>query len=384
MCGIPLDGPHWSLRQVNQLLFLRELKRTGRFGPKRRAAEPARLTLNSSGRDGESLLPSSMPPPKRRRASSRRRFGRSSCSARCASGPRAVGTWVPSAPMRDPSSPSSPTSARPPRPSAAASCTASRPDAMIIDISHQVPRYSIREGAGTLVFALPYMPVGDPRGGRRPGRRHGRLPVAIRRARGDILIGPDNGLLTPAAERARRDRRGARPREPRPDAAGHHVELPRPGHLLADRRAPRDAARRYETVGPDCPDRLARPASESPRRRSATACSSSVIVRILIFGNLTFAGTPADLEARDRPADARPAAGSSSSRPTTAPRRSTERTVWEQTFGRVPLGASLLYGGLGGPPRARRQPGQMPRPRLGLALDRPGPHPPGLSRMTGA
>ena len=34
MCGIPIEGAHWSLRQVNQLLFLRELKRTGRFGPR--------------------------------------------------------------------------------------------------------------------------------------------------------------------------------------------------------------------------------------------------------------------------------------------------------------------------------------------------------------
>ena len=34
MCGIPIEGTHWSLRQVNQLLFLRELKRTGRFGPR--------------------------------------------------------------------------------------------------------------------------------------------------------------------------------------------------------------------------------------------------------------------------------------------------------------------------------------------------------------
>lgn len=33
MCGIPLAQVHWSLRQVNQLLFLRELARTGRFGP---------------------------------------------------------------------------------------------------------------------------------------------------------------------------------------------------------------------------------------------------------------------------------------------------------------------------------------------------------------
>lgn len=32
MCGIPVGEVHWSLRQVNQMLFLRELARTGRFG----------------------------------------------------------------------------------------------------------------------------------------------------------------------------------------------------------------------------------------------------------------------------------------------------------------------------------------------------------------
>jgi len=32
MCGIPVDQVRWSLRQINQLLFLRELARTGRFG----------------------------------------------------------------------------------------------------------------------------------------------------------------------------------------------------------------------------------------------------------------------------------------------------------------------------------------------------------------
>ena len=32
MCGIPVAEVHWSLRQVNQLLFLRQLARTGRFG----------------------------------------------------------------------------------------------------------------------------------------------------------------------------------------------------------------------------------------------------------------------------------------------------------------------------------------------------------------
>lgn len=32
MCGIPVGEVHWSLRQVNQMLFLRELARAGRFG----------------------------------------------------------------------------------------------------------------------------------------------------------------------------------------------------------------------------------------------------------------------------------------------------------------------------------------------------------------
>jgi hypothetical protein len=32
MCGIPVGEVHWSLDQVNRLLFLRELTRTGRFG----------------------------------------------------------------------------------------------------------------------------------------------------------------------------------------------------------------------------------------------------------------------------------------------------------------------------------------------------------------
>ncbi len=32
LCGLPIAQVHWSLRQVNQLLFLREMARTGRFG----------------------------------------------------------------------------------------------------------------------------------------------------------------------------------------------------------------------------------------------------------------------------------------------------------------------------------------------------------------
>lgn len=32
LCGLPVESARWSIRQVNELLFLRELRRTGRFG----------------------------------------------------------------------------------------------------------------------------------------------------------------------------------------------------------------------------------------------------------------------------------------------------------------------------------------------------------------
>ncbi len=75
------------------------------------------------------------------------------------------------------------------------------PSARIIDISHGVPRHDIRAGATMLAGALPFMPVGvhlavvDPEVGAQ------RRAVALRSADGRLLIGPDNGLLRPAAER---------------------------------------------------------------------------------------------------------------------------------------------------------------------------------------
>jgi hypothetical protein len=32
MCGLPTSDLRWSLRQVNQLIFLRRMRQTGRFG----------------------------------------------------------------------------------------------------------------------------------------------------------------------------------------------------------------------------------------------------------------------------------------------------------------------------------------------------------------
>src|SRR4051794_25874855 len=76
------------------------------------------------------------------------------------------------------------------------------PEARVIDISHGIPRHGVLQGALTLARALPYGPAGvhlavvDPEVGAR------RRAVALRTADEDrLLVGPDNGLLIPAAER---------------------------------------------------------------------------------------------------------------------------------------------------------------------------------------
>jgi S-adenosyl-L-methionine hydrolase (adenosine-forming) len=75
------------------------------------------------------------------------------------------------------------------------------PEARVIDLGHGVPRHDIQSGALMLARALPYAPAGvhlavvDPEVGAR------RRAVVLRVAEEDrVLVGPDNGLLLPAAE----------------------------------------------------------------------------------------------------------------------------------------------------------------------------------------
>jgi len=75
------------------------------------------------------------------------------------------------------------------------------PDALVLDISHEVTKFHVRDGALLLWCALPYLPVGAHVAVVDPGVGTGRLAVAIQVARGDVLVGPDNGILIPGAER---------------------------------------------------------------------------------------------------------------------------------------------------------------------------------------
>jgi S-adenosylmethionine hydrolase len=75
------------------------------------------------------------------------------------------------------------------------------PDARLLDISHGVTRHSIAEGAALLWAALPHLPAGIHMAVVDPGVGTERRPIALRTGRGDHLVGPDNGLLLPAADR---------------------------------------------------------------------------------------------------------------------------------------------------------------------------------------
>lgn len=76
------------------------------------------------------------------------------------------------------------------------------PDARVIDITHGIEPQAVLQGALVLANTLPYMPEGVHLAVVDPGVGTGRRPVAIRDRDGRVFVGPDNGLLVPAAERA--------------------------------------------------------------------------------------------------------------------------------------------------------------------------------------
>jgi S-adenosylmethionine hydrolase len=75
------------------------------------------------------------------------------------------------------------------------------PEAQIVDITHGIERYAVRQGAIVLRNTLPYMPAGvhvaivDPQVGSE------RRALALRTGEDRLLVGPDNGLLSLAWER---------------------------------------------------------------------------------------------------------------------------------------------------------------------------------------
>ena len=76
------------------------------------------------------------------------------------------------------------------------------PEAEIIDITHGIPPTSVLEGALVLANTITYMPVGVHLAVVDPGVGGPRRALVLRDGDDRLYVGPDNGLLLPAASRA--------------------------------------------------------------------------------------------------------------------------------------------------------------------------------------
>lgn len=76
------------------------------------------------------------------------------------------------------------------------------PDAEIIDITHGIPPQAVLQGALVLANTIGFMPVGVHLAIVDPGVGGPRRPLVLRDAEERLYVGPDNGLLLPAAGRA--------------------------------------------------------------------------------------------------------------------------------------------------------------------------------------
>ncbi len=76
------------------------------------------------------------------------------------------------------------------------------PETEVIDLTHGIAPQNILQGSLVLRATLRYMPVGVHLAVVDPGVGGNRRAVALRSRDGRLFVGPDNGLLVPAAESA--------------------------------------------------------------------------------------------------------------------------------------------------------------------------------------
>ena len=75
------------------------------------------------------------------------------------------------------------------------------PETQIVDITHGIEPQAVLQGALVLANTLPYMPAGVHLAVVDPGVGSARRALALRDGGGRLYVGPDNGLLVPAAEK---------------------------------------------------------------------------------------------------------------------------------------------------------------------------------------
>ena len=145
----------------------------------------------------------------------------------------------------------------------------------LVDVTHEIAPHDVREGALALEAAAPRSS--------RPARSTWRwsIPASAPRAavlavaaRGQVFVGPDNGLLHPVPRRSRW--RAFELTEAGVPAAPGEPDVPRARHLRARGRPPRAGRRRWPGSARRCPIPCASPgprlARARPGRRRGRAC----------------------------------------------------------------------------------------------------------------
>lgn len=214
-------------------------------------------------------------------------------------------------------------------------------DAQIVDISHNVRKFAILDGAYLLWSAVPWLPIGVHLAVVDPGVGTSRLPIAIRTGRGDALVGPDNGLLMPASavlggavEARVLDNRELQLTQRAATFHGRDVFAPVAAHLASGRR--------FEEVGRPVPvESLVALAFPSPLVADGTL--ETTVAYVDSFGNLRLFATPDDLQV---------AMGGLGVGATVAVEFAAtahgapviEEAAWARTFADQPVGALLVYG----------------------------------------
>ena len=208
------------------------------------------------------------------------------------------------------------------------------PDARINDLTHSSRQFGIRDGAFLLWSSVPYLPVGVHLAVIDPGVGTERRPIALQVARGDRFVGPDNGLLVPAAERLggvvaahTLENRSLWRSSVSHTFHGRDIFAPVAAHLAAGTP--------IGEVGPAIdPTELAR--LDLPRADLRDGGFDTSVLFVDAFGNCRLAGQPADLAAlrsRLEPGD----------RFTVRIGSTVHEIPWQPTFGAVEAGAPLLY-----------------------------------------
>jgi S-adenosylmethionine hydrolase len=214
-------------------------------------------------------------------------------------------------------------------------------DAQIVDICHTVRKYAIGDGSYLLAASLPYLPVGVHLAVVDPGVGTRRRPIAIQTSRGDLLVGPDNGLLVEASEElggiesARiLDNRSFWLPETSATFHARDVFAPVAAHLAAGTAA-------FSALGPPLsPAQLVR--LQSREARAADGVLETVVTYVDSFGNVRMAGNEDDLRAAlGDPTELGQLSLEFSRGGSTEAAR--ELVRYERTFGEVETGSALLY-----------------------------------------